>query len=634
MNFTRKTIIFFLVFAIVANLSLGIFERKPRASLRAELLMQAQGEERQAQRSPRKGSSREGDKKDGTAGGGAGGSVSAACAIILTGAIVGTADGTTWGSNAICQAIQIAWDAVKFVYEQAAKVWDKLEGTLRDIIAKRIMDYIVDQTVKWVQGGGKPKFIGNWNGFMKDVGDIAFDSVAKDLGLANLCSPFGLNLKLAFLPVEKFSQRINCSLDQFVKNIQNFYVDFSVGGWEGYSASWEMNNNFYGVYLLAYDEATKRVGEQTDTAKSKATANKGFLGVSRCQASKESIAEANKNLTDKEKAAGFGGTTGGGYKSWNDMSGSQADCTRPIGSAAQDKELIEAYNNCVENWKESERGIEARGEFEADMKKNGFQADSKGEYCKPENMKDVTPGDLVGESLANAIASDSKWAANIQRWTSALVNAVINRLIEKGLSAMASSETATPSRYYPPEYQLMANQQKLQDDLTLINQIEPMQNEWNYLLAQKGNSLVYAREILTTLQQLQANNCTSTSGQLVTVADIDNASSTIDNLQSEVAFLQSNLDAAQSIIDQINSAQTDDEKVAANFSLNNFINTYNTVAFQTQIVSGSERDAAKQQLTDLLKQLEGENVLDPITNQLVNNGLRTRLTQCRAPITP
>jgi len=640
MNFTKKTIIFFLVFAIVANLSLGIFERKPRVSLRAELLMtqvraydskigskatnSSSGSDAQKSTTDKN----KNDTKD------SGGSVAAACAVILTELTVGTSKGTGWGSNAICQAIQIARDAVKFVYEQLEKVWNKIEGTLRDIIAKRIMDYIVDQTVKWVQGGGKPKFISNWNRFLKDVGDIAFDSVAKDLELANLCSPFGLQLKLAFLPVPKFSERINCSLDQFVKNIQNFYVDFSVGGWEGYMLSWEMQNNFVGNLLIGGDEAIKQISEQTKAAESKAIANKGFLGVSRCQASKEEIGEQNKNLTEKQKAAGFGSTTGGGV-SWDDMAATDGawKCGGPSGNVDKDK----ARNQCLEDWKKDpgERGgIKARGKFEADVKKLGYQADSTGAYCKPENMKDVTPGDLVGESLANAIGSDSKWAANIQRWTSALVNAVINRLIEKGLTAMASSDTATPSRYYPPEYQLMANQQKLQDDLILINQIEPMQNEWNTLLTQKGNSLVYAREILTTLQQLQANNCTSTNGQLVTTADIDNASSTIDNLQLEVAFLQSNLDAAQSVIDQINSAQTDTEKTAASFALNNFMNTYNTIAFQTQIASGSERDAAKQQSADLLKQLEGEDVLDPVTNQLVNNGLRTRLSQCRAPVIP
>jgi hypothetical protein len=144
---------------------------------------------------------------------------------------------------------------------------------------------------------------------------------------------------------------------------------------------------------------------------------------------------------------------------------------------------------------------------------------------------------------------------------------------------------------------------------------------------------VYAREVLTTLRELQANNCTSTTGQLVTAADIASASSTVDSIAAEVADLETKIQEAESVIDQINSAQTDAGKTAANFAFNNFMNTYNTVATQTQIADGSARASAQQQETDLRKQLEGEEVL--VNNIAVNNGLRQRLSECRGPsVTP
>ena len=130
---------------------------------------------------------------------------------------------------------------------------------MRDIIAKRIMDYIVDQTVQWIQGGGEPKFVTNWDSFMKDAGDIAFDSVIREIGAAGLCSPFGLQVKLALLPVQKFSTQISCTLDNVVKNINIFYVDFSVGGWDGYLLSLEPQNNFYGAMLLANDKLVTEI---------------------------------------------------------------------------------------------------------------------------------------------------------------------------------------------------------------------------------------------------------------------------------------------------------------------------------------------------------------------------------------
>ena len=517
------------------------------------------------------------------------------------------------------KSVTCTTDATKAVFDISKWTWEKfydylsekLWPALRDMVAKRIMDYIVDQTVKWIQGGGKPKFITNWNGFLEDIGDIAFDSTMKKVGLANLCSPFGLQLKLAFLPVEKFSERINCSLDQFVKNIQNFYVDFSVGGWEGYVLSLEPNNNLFGSIITVQDKINQEKNKKQEASKNEGLAGSGFMGNKICKAG---------SGKDKELVGDVGLGESQFYKKGDNCATRGDMCMELAGDKPEKKKLCaKEIKNCMAGAKDTA------------AKKKGYSADAKGEYCDPKDLVDATPGSMIGKVVGEAITSDSKWAANIQSWTSALVNALINRLMSEGLSALkGSDDIRKPERYYPPEYQQMANQQKLQDDLTLINLIEPMQDEWNTLLTQKGNSFVYAREILTTLQQLQASNCTSTNGQLVTTADIDNASSTIDNLQLEMAFLQTNLDAAQSIIDQINSAQTDTEKAAASFALNNFMNIYNTIAFQTQIVSGSERDVAKQQSADLLKQLEGENVLDPITNQLVNNGLRTRLSQCRA----
>jgi len=618
MNFNiKKSIIFFIVFAIVANLSLGIFERQPRKSLMVELLTtqidlmiqaQAENEERAPVESTREGGARQAGSEDGGTSSVAG----AACSIIPTGFTGGVAPGTFWGSNTVCQLTDLigkAFDRIAAVVRDAE---EKLGRSLRDAVAKKIMDYIVNETVKWIQGGGKPKFIGNWSGFLQDVGDLAFDQVVKQLGVANLCSPFGLQLKLAFLPVEKFDTRVSCTLDKVVKNIQNFYVDFSVGGWEGYMLSWEPNNNLYGAYLLTLDEAARKQALQTNAAQSEAIANKGwgggiFGGDKICKAGSDQgtkLAQETSNSQDVDFC----------YKL-------QEGCINGSDKSEEAKrECGIQLSSCINE------------EISHSAKEKGYQVDNKGRYCDPKDLVAATPGSLIGDTVASAVTSDKDWAANIQSWTSALVNAVINRLMQKGLAEMATSERVTPSRYYPPEYQQMANQSQIQENLTLISQIQPMQDEWNYLLTQKGNSLVYAREILSTMQELQAKSCTLFNGQTVTIADVDNASSTVDNLILEVNALQANLDAAQSVIDQINSAQTDPEKQAAQFALNNFMTVYNTDAFQRQLLEGTARSAASQQAADLLRQLEGVESLQNGT--VVNDGLRQSLSDCRAPQIP
>ena len=63
--------------------------------------------------------------------------------------------------------------------------WDKV---MRDVIVKRIMDYIVDQTVTVDSGGGN-RSLSPIERILKDAGDIAFDSVAREIRGVDICSP-------------------------------------------------------------------------------------------------------------------------------------------------------------------------------------------------------------------------------------------------------------------------------------------------------------------------------------------------------------------------------------------------------------------------------------------------------------
>ncbi|NCO15552.1 MAG: hypothetical protein GW899_02280, partial [Parcubacteria group bacterium] len=137
-------------------------------------------------------------------------------------------------------------------------VKEDLVKSLRDVIAKRIIDYIVDQTIVWIQGGGQPKFVTDWDGFLKDAANIAFDQVIKDVGLAQLCSPFKLQVQISLLPVQQFQQRIDCTLDDVVKNIEDFYNDFEKGGWIAYNETWQPQGNYYGEMLMIHDEMITR----------------------------------------------------------------------------------------------------------------------------------------------------------------------------------------------------------------------------------------------------------------------------------------------------------------------------------------------------------------------------------------
>ena len=126
------------------------------------------------------------------------------------------------------------------------KVWqikDDLLKSLRDAIVKRIVDMMTDQVVTWIQGGGEPRFVTDWQGFLNDSFQAGVGDVINEGNLKFLCQPFSFQLKIALLSVPTFSKRVSCTLDDIVANIQDFYDDFRNGSWVAYEASWRPENN-------------------------------------------------------------------------------------------------------------------------------------------------------------------------------------------------------------------------------------------------------------------------------------------------------------------------------------------------------------------------------------------------------
>src|SRR3989344_9438205 len=50
-----------------------------------------------------------------------------------------------------------------------------------EILKKQLLDYIVDQIIQWIQGGGKPQFVTDWDGFLKDAANRATGQFLQEL---------------------------------------------------------------------------------------------------------------------------------------------------------------------------------------------------------------------------------------------------------------------------------------------------------------------------------------------------------------------------------------------------------------------------------------------------------------------
>lgn len=420
---------------------------------------------------------------------------------------------------------------------------DDLQKALTDLVAKRMIDYMVDQTVQWIQGGGEPKFVTNWSGFLQDTANIAFDTVVHQVNLARLCSPFGLQVKLALQPTPRLSQQLSCTLDQFTANIQNFYNNFQNGGWLAYGAEWQPNNNYYGQLIMIQDNIHTQVSQDVTAAANEAVSGKGFLSTKKCIAyDRQSIDAGSNGCADQEAACTLGRET-----------------------------CLAQYDSCL-----------------VDVTSNA--------PCTEYQIQ--TPGSVIADTLSQAVGADSTWAANIRSWTTVLVNAVINRLINEGVGAMQTgfsgssgsytgSNAGNYSYYYPPEYQAAATQQLQNQQQNSAGTLQSFLAEKQYLLNDKQQSLSVSQQILTTLQNMQSMTCPTP----VSATDISNAQSEIVRLTNDVNNLTADVSNLQNSVNQVQSSQVNNYQAYAQT-----FNQYNNPAMLLQISTGSARTAADQEL--------------------------------------
>ncbi len=149
-------------------------------------------------------------------------------------------------------------------------------------LKKRLLDFIVDEIVVWIQGGGKPLFVTDWRAFLAQYGNIVTGDIVMSLGLGAVCSPFGFQLQLAVMAPPRFSSQVTCTLDKIVGNMVAFYNNFRTGGFIAYQEMWQPKNNFYGALLLAMDEKEVKTSDRRYAALQEAQAGAGFLGTKKC----------------------------------------------------------------------------------------------------------------------------------------------------------------------------------------------------------------------------------------------------------------------------------------------------------------------------------------------------------------
>ncbi len=278
-------------------------------------------------------------------------------------------------------------------------VYNFILETLKD----RVIHRLVQQTINWVEGGGKPQFITNWKGFLSKAENDAA-GIAIQRYVPGLCQSLGPLIRLQLNRTYLSEPIVTCTLDQVVQNVKNFYNDFSQGGWVGYGALILPSGNYFGSLF----ETTQRVEAARlaakEAAKSDAQASGGFLSTKTCVKPGPSPFQACMNECD----------------------------AIPLDDSYTIDDRANCYSSC--------------------QLLSGQP--NTGSGCL--EFKNTTPGSLVGDTVSQAVANSPISrivnAQDIGALASAFVNSALNKLIklgEKGLASLASGGSATASSRPP-----------------------------------------------------------------------------------------------------------------------------------------------------------------------------------------
>ncbi len=187
------------------------------------------------------------------------------------------------------------WQAATFakqVVGVATQLWDKAKQMLEWAVGKalntllhRLLANMTNDITNWIQNGEEPRFISEGlSDYLWDVADQAGgDFVENYLGLGWMCDPFDMEIKKALQDVPTFEEEVTCTLSDVVDNIDDFYNDFSKGGWKGWIELTKPQNNFYGAYFASEKKRIEEIEKAQAEAEADALMGKGALSMKDCK---------------------------------------------------------------------------------------------------------------------------------------------------------------------------------------------------------------------------------------------------------------------------------------------------------------------------------------------------------------
>lgn len=232
---------------------------------------------------------------------------------------------------------------VTFVINVKEWVRALLDGIAQNL-AQKMVDDTVRSTIEWANTGfeGGPAYITEPGQFFQNAADNAAGEYINGTDLSFLCSPFQdvIRVSLANYYYQPEQNRYQCSITGIKGNIEDFYQDFSNGGWDAWFTMTQIpTNNPYGAFIQARADLDSRVGSAVSLSQSQYAVNQGFKSLSSCAATNpdQAAIEAYESGAYRDKVA-TDAKTNEAYLTAYGMSTGKIpyDSTKPPGACIKD----------------------------------------------------------------------------------------------------------------------------------------------------------------------------------------------------------------------------------------------------------------------------------------------------------
>jgi hypothetical protein len=272
------------------------------------------------------------------------------------------------------------------------------DGIVRAAVLE-VMDAFTQDIINWINTGfeGEPSFVRNDGSFWKGIADQEIEGFTADIGFNAALYPFGRDYLLNMIASTQnyFRQKAAYSLDQVIGHGQqnNFQTNLAVGGWVGWDAIIEPQNNPFGFELIAQQEVKQRLVGTTSSRgldiRKELDINGGFRSAKKC--------------VDPE-----------GYE------------TPPAGWSRVEDELIA-----------NDQSVDATERQQAATRIKLY-------ICDREEVQ--TPGKVISEQLTNVLNAPLErlqLADEMNEDITAIMDALMNQLIQQGLTSLTTEVAVT-----------------------------------------------------------------------------------------------------------------------------------------------------------------------------------------------